>query len=460
MKNLRIYYYLLALILLSSCSKDFLDKKPSDNLVVPKTYEELLALLDNQLVMYNGSIGAGELSGDNYYLADNIFNTSAVTQEVRNIYTWQKMTYAGISNVGDWAVAYKRILYANTVLTQIGELKKNEPDLAKVNELEGYAYFFRAFSCYRLNQVYAPVFDESTANNDLGVPIKLSPDINEKIVRKANNETYKQIIADVERALNLISTKFNFSSRNRPSKAAGYALLSKIYLDMRNYPKARLFADSSLLTHSALIDYNTLSTISANPFTNLNDEAILQDFLGGSGVVTSLSLSSGYSIDSNLYKSYSDHDLRKSIFFIKNGSSINIKSSYYGERGRQFSGLATDEVYLIKAECLARANETSLAMEILNKLLESRYKKGFFSPLIASSSEDALTIILEERRKELFFRGVRWSDLRRLNKEGRNIVLRRKVNGEIIELYPNDPKYTLPIPDDVISFNGIPQNIR
>jgi hypothetical protein len=72
----------------------------------------------------------------------------------------------------------------------------------------------------------------------------------------------------------------------------------------------------------------------------------------------------------------------------------------------------------------------------------------------------ALDTVLAERRKELAFRGIRWSDLRRLNQEDWNITLTRNLNGTPYTLPPNSKLYTLPIPPDVIQESGIAQNPR
>jgi hypothetical protein len=87
-------------------------------------------------------------------------------------------------------------------------------------------------------------------------------------------------------------------------------------------------------------------------------------------------------------------------------------------------------------------------------------KTGFFVPFTANNTSEALNLVLQERRKETPFRGLRWIDLRRLNNEGANITLTRKVKGQVYTLPPNDPRYVLPIPPDVINLTGIVQNER
>jgi hypothetical protein len=169
----------------------------------------------------------------------------------------------------------------------------------------------------------------------------------------------------------------------------------------------------------------------------------------------------GCIVDSALYRSYAPGDLRRSIFYLINGEGQpNMKGGYAGII-YPFSGLATDELYLARAECAARAGQTSQALDDLNTLLLHRCQPGTFVPLTAATPAAALDTILAERRKELAFRGLRWTDLRRLNKEGRNITITRKLNGVLYQLAPNSPLYTLPIPPDIIGFNpNMKQNPR
>jgi hypothetical protein len=125
-----------------------------------------------------------------------------------------------------------------------------------------------------------------------------------------------------------------------------------------------------------------------------------------------------------------------------------------------FQGLATDEVYLTRAESYARDSDIVSALNDLNALLKSRWKKGSFNPFTATTASQALQLILTERRKELPFRGIRWMDIKRLNKEGAQIKLQRELNGITYEILPNGSRYVFPIPPDVIALSGMPQNSR
>ena len=152
-------------------------------------------------------------------------------------------------------------------------------------------------------------------------------------------------------------------------------------------------------------------------------------------------------VDSNLYKSYDQYDLRKEAFYeTRPGGETYFQGSYKGDF-RYFGGIAFDEIYLILAECNARLGQISEGLNVLNKLLEKRWVDGQFTPFTANNETEALTLILEHRRKELAFRGTRWSDLRRLNKDPRFAVTQTRVmQGITYTLEPNSPRYVLPTP--------------
>ena len=67
-------------------------------------------------------------------------------------------------------------------------------------------------------------------------------------------------------------------------------------------------------------------------------------------------------------------------------------------------------------------------------------------------------MVLLERRKELTLRGLRLSDIKRLNKEGRGITLTRIVNGVAYTLPANSARFANPIPENIIEISGMEQN--
>lgn len=343
---------------------------------------------------------------------------------------------------------------------------KKIPEEAQLwDQVKGTALFQRAFAFYNLAQLFAAPYDAGSAKNLLGVPIRLSSDVNIKSVRGDLDQTYNQILSDLSEAGKLLPAKGRFT--NQPGKDAANALEAKVYLIMGDYIKAESSADASLQLSNELIDYNTLTATAARPLPSSQPSAtdarnkevifhaipVAYSFAGSRAASTM--------VDSILYASYSINDLRRAVYFTDKGNKVvNFKGNYTGNASF-FSGLTTSEVYLIKAECAARNGSTNGAIGFLNALLEKRWKKGTFTPVSANTAADALQIILSERRKELIARGTRWSDLRRLNQEQQfAVTLVRDLQGQKYTLPPNDKRYVFPIPQGEIQLSGIEQNIR
>jgi hypothetical protein len=451
MKNLGYTICLILCCLGYSCKK-YLNEKPDTALAIPETATDFQALIDNVAIM-NFSPGGGEISSDNYYLTDADY--TALSQEnYRREYTWQKDYLFSLLGNNDWFNTYRPVFTCNTVLAGVGTAEISPSNQKVYDNIRGEAYFARAQAFYQAADLWAPAYDEVTASTQLGIPIRLGIDFNQKSARSTVEETYAQIVSDLKSGIPLLPAIP--AHQIRASKPAAYALLSRVYLAMGKYNQAGLYADSSLKIVSTLIDYNKVSISAAFPFAQFNAEVIRE---AKTPVPAPLN-NSVARIDSQLYAAYAPNDLRKKLFFktSTNGTFV-FKGSYEGSRNL-FSGIATDEVYLIRAECYARAGKVNEAMSDLNTLLVNRYKTGTFVPLSASNSGTALNYILLERRKELLMRGLRWMDLKRLNREGMNIRLTRQVAGQTYTLLPNDLRYALPIPEDILQITGMPQNPR
>jgi hypothetical protein len=416
----------------------------------------LQELLDNEPVM-NVTPALGEVSADNYYLPYTIWTTLDIKEY--NAYIWAPDLYEGQGLVSDWDIPYQQVFYANTVLQGLTGIQPDSTDRAQWNMLKGWALFCRAYAFFNIAELFTQPYDSASAATDLGIPIRLSPDINVKTTRSGLQASYAQILSDLRQAEGLLPTIIPGKSLNRPTRQAAQALFARIYLSVGDYKDAGLYADSALQNYSFLLDYNTVLP-GYFPVGDTMAEILYQSNLPIPGNGNLLEgIICGCIIDSNLVASFDSNDLRPSVYFLKQQSGYTIKGSYSGSI-YPFSGLATDELYLIRAECNARAGNTGSALNDLNSLLTHRWVTGTFTPYPIQSAAEALDTILIERRKELAFRGIRWSDLRRLNKEGWNDTLFRIIGGQTYTLLPNSKLYTLPIPPDVINFSGIQQNPR
>lgn len=455
MNNLKIAFYCIVIILCVSCKK-FLDKKPEMSLYVPERWEDLQALLDNVNSMNFGpALALPELIGGDIYIADNVWNSATIRE--KNHYIWSP----DAKNDDGWLMPYATHIFVSNVVIDNIDKVTNRNETNSVNIVKGSALFFRSLGFYNLAQLYCQPYNSKSADKDLGLVLKLNGDVAESKVRSSNTDVYSQIISDLKKSIELLPLKS--SSKFRPSKLAAQALLTRVYLSMSDYVNAEIFADAVLSTEKSLLDYNNLLPVN-NPRIPLlaeNPEVIF--FYRYQN--TNLTSQSNARIDPFLYNSYEVADLRKILFFQPNtGSamgSYRFKGSYYGEIPSSiFNGLAINEIYFIKMECLARRSYHKEAITLLNDFLKKRYVVGQAKTYTVSGSQEDLQTILAERRKELVYRGLRWTDIRRLNLEGANILLERRVDGKSYELQPNDLRYALLIPDEEVIRFGIQQNPR
>ncbi|WEK18611.1 MAG: RagB/SusD family nutrient uptake outer membrane protein [Candidatus Pedobacter colombiensis] len=447
-------FSMLLMLFFQSCGKSWLEAKPDKSLVVPKSIGDYQALLDNtsQIFNVNQACGLGEIGAGDFYITSSSWQNLFTIQE-KSAYIWAptKEFYNGEQSL-DWTYAYQRILNANVILEGIEKITPITNDQQDWNSVKGSALFFRAFDFFNLIQEYCVPYNSRSASGDLGLPLRLEYDVNIKVKRSNLQQTYERIIIDLKEAINLLGAKSGY--KTRPSKEAAYALLAKTYLAMENYDQAGVYADLALKIQPDLMDYTKLNSSISFPIAKFNSEVIFHSTFSY-GIFNASRLI----VVPELYNDYTIEDCRKSIFFTASANGMTFKGSYNGDK-TFFGGLATDEMYLIRSECNARNGNLTLALEDLNRLRRTRWK-GLYLDLISTNPNTVLDYILKERRKELIFRGIRWSDLRRLNGDTRlAVTLTRVLNGNSYTLQPNDKRYVFPIDEEEIRLSEIQQNER
>lgn len=450
---------ILSAVILTGCKEDWLDKKRDVKLVVPQSLRDLRLLMNDAERLRMDNINLAELSSDDYYLTEQDY-TNQVPM-VKNFYTWNSNIYVDNFVILDWDDAYKKILLSNIILEQIEKIAFSPSEQTEWNDVKGSAHFLRGKSMYYLAQQFCKQYVNATADTDLGLPIRRNADSSEPITRSTLRQTYDFIKQDLTQASNLLNDRPKLVTD--PSKISAFAFLARLGLVMADFSSALDNSNKCLALKTDLLDFNTLN-LSSGVFVMpaaVNNQEIIQSSRMSGGYSPTLYLFSR--VPDELYTQYDNNDLRKTAWFINRNTgdfgTYAFKGSYFFGHPL-FSGPTVAEVYFIRAECRARSGDVIGALSDINTVLLKRFKTGTFVPLTANTSS-ILKIVLAERRKELIRRGLRWSDLRRLNLEAdQQKTIKRIVNGTEYLLPPNDPRYTLPIPNYVIAFNGIPQNQR
>lgn len=446
----------IIILFVTSCKKDFLEVKPNKALLVPTTLSDFDALLDNNASM-NRSVYGPMVASDDLIAPDAAYNSASLT--IKNAYSWGETGYEGDLQV-DWIYSYVQIFYSNIVLDGLAKIEENESIAYK--NIKGAALFFRAFAASQLLMSYTLAYQKSTASKELGIPILLTADVNQKYSRGSLQQSYDQVLSDLKEASNLLS--LTSSNVYRPNKAAAHGLLSRIYLNMGNFEMALEEADKSLLIANKLVNYNslTLNPLTAtNPYPKIFPINLNPEVLFHAGVTQTFVNAATTAVNPEIVNAYASNDLRKAgMLYDRGGGLFTFKGRYSGSTV-YFSGVAVNEVLLTRAECLARLNKPTEALADLNLLLSNRYKTGTFQPYTIINTQNVLKLILAERRKELLFTGLRWLDLKRLNIEpDLAVTLTRTINGKTNVLLPNSNRYAFQIPDEEIMVSGIEQNLK
>lgn len=437
---------------------DFLSERHTSSIANISSLQDLQQMMDAGNTINFGSYSLlMEAATDDFFIGTVGFDMANEFEQSN--YLWQmNAEYPQLYENEHWRGPYHVIAIANNVLDELPNVQITKGLSSEM--IEGTALFHRAFTYLNLVQIYCKAYDPITADRDLGLPMRLSPDINLPSERASLAETYRIIEQDISNAIRLLPETSEFQTR--PNKVAAHALMARFYLLMDRYEEALAHADQALSRYDRLMDLNDLDASRPYPFDAMNEETI---FFAYSTGVSMLTPSRECYLDTLLINSYKINDLRKTLYFNdEHNGYYTFRGSYIGLGSSScFVGLTVSELMLIRSESLARMEMLDDSMQSLNTLLHKRYLTGHFKPLAQNDAEDLLIMILEERRKELVFRGVRWGDLKRLNKDPRFAkTLFRKIPGyeEVYELPPGDPRYVFPIPQIVVDMTGMEQNPR
>lgn len=513
-------YILLGLIvaLTASCS-NFLEEYSQD-LSKVESYTDLDELL----------IGDGYWRPGRIYVANSMFNseydylqalhlmtdeleifrkTWEVDQYVQEDYfgyiTWQRQvgsTYKGTTinaEDRDWNELYKRINVVNQIISSIDEqaAEDEEEELEKVR-IKGESHFLRAIYYFTLVNMYARPYAPATASSESGIPIKLTPQIEDKEWESSSlSEVYACILGDLDIANECLRQT---GIKNHPYRAdivASLLLTSRVYLYMQDWQNAYNYADSVMQRKGELEDLNARSV--SDETNVLNRSSVETIFSMGGHVLAPITFETEgtdswdgspkviptFCISDALVNLYGeegdDNDLRRG-FYIRQiiPTSYGIKyapewvlnkangpdlytSGEYNDVG-DFFLMRTAEAYLNAAEAAAQLGNSGEAVSLLQQLRSHRVKADNAS---YGSGGTLVQFIRDERERELCLEGHRWFDLRRYMVDAQYPYSKEithyytDFNAEadpttgseyvttVYTLAENDPAYTLALPKEV-----------
>lgn len=424
---IKINAILLASVLMaSSCSKTFLDDKPTTAVVLSDAIKQESDLLVATTGMYsalrNTDLYGRTLPVKGDLMGDNTFVITANSGRYISLNQYVFINSDAYAS-GIWSGAYVAIKYANAVIAGGTTLTAT----ANISQYLGEAYATRALMHFELVRNFAHPY--TAAPNDPGIPIVTTFNQNALPARNTVKDVYTQIIADLEKAYSLMSV---YRGSAYFSKYSARALEARVYQTMGDWANAKTTA-LDVATSGGFVMVPSTSFVSywGNPAVQSASKnetlfEVASDVASNNGFdqIGYIYLTSGYGdimATAELYNLYSATDVRKAL--ITPGTRSGQSGTAYFVNKYPNPGSSTDkddtkvlrlaDVLLIAAEAYYNAGDPVNANVYLNKVAQQR-DPAFTG--YASSGSQILEDILTERRKELAFEGNRFWDLVRLKR--------------------------------------------
>ena len=411
-----------------SCD-DYLDIQPKGELI-PASVEEYDYMLIGDPMVTSPII--------QHLLNDQVnpFMEMFWAQSWKNIYHYTDKFLTETENDMDWNASYQTVFVANTILDEM----KSFGDSADKERIIAEAKMHRAYKFFMLVNLYSKHYDAATAATDLGIPLLLTSSFTDDYHRATVEEVYKQVIDDVTESIDALpATQKN---RVRPSKAAAYGLLSRVYLYMSKFDLAQKNAEKSLSFYDNIHDMNN----GFYPYyVEKNDEMTWAKYARTMGKWNCW-VSSFVGYNPTTLTKFESGDIRSSQF-------MPFGAVTYYKYSSRLAGITVPELYLNIAECKARKNDVQGALDALDHIRMYRFDSADYEEIDAASVANIFDRVYLERERELFAQGHRFFDIKRFNAEGRMNMdfVRMDATGEIGRLKANTSDWIMDIPSIIIS---------
>ncbi|OXB00912.1 RagB/SusD family nutrient uptake outer membrane protein [Flavobacterium pectinovorum] len=440
---------LLALGLTFVSCEDYLSDVPKGS-KSPTTLADYEAFLRDEYTNHRVDItGASQLLNDQYVTVANLANYRLYNAN----YMWDENADRIALKVSDETTYYSS--YAG--ISTFNLIIENALTTTKATEAEqrivwAEAKVLRAMNYFNLVNFYADTYVASTASTKLSVPLITSANINAPNKQVTIQEMYDFILNDVKDALPYLP-KVSQTALH-PNLGAGYAFYARVYLQMNNYTEALKYADLALSENNKLYDwigyYNTNKAIidAPNSYTTTISPMgynYVENYTFRHGTFSTLTTEN--SIPVERAQRFEAGDAK----FISRWKIYTVGAETYYRRtlsgAFNFGGITTVEVYLIKAECLARAGQISEALDVLNTVRKTRILPASYQDISTTDKTTALNAIFRTKNNELNNTLIPFADARRLNAEGvYKVSYTKTANGTTYTLASDSHLWTMPFP--------------
>lgn len=415
----------IASLLCLSCSNEFLEITPKGKLIAKSVadYDLLLSNLD----LLNMNTDAQVLLGDEVSAIEPFF--SGASLRTQRLFRWDDVVYEPDEDAVEMAVPMNNLYLYNKIITEIEQATGGTE--AQKRAVLAEARASRAWTYHLLINYYGKPYDAASAVNDPGFPIIQNSDVTETtFIRASVQEVYDFIVEDLTASIkDLPEGPYH---RLRMSKPTAEAILGKVYMHMGKFEEAEKMLSNSLqdITKAKipvkLYDYNITFAPDGEfmPIGLFGPEypsaPNIQESLYAKQFINYWSFTdSEIVITPHTQALYALTDLRLNFYSNAAFMGDDYPSGLHRRTGPISNqiGMLLQDIYLMRAECLARLGDLESAVTDVELLRRHRMPQQYASvpAAIAINKEQLVQFILEERIREFAGLGYRWFDMRRLS---------------------------------------------
>ena len=477
-----ILYTLLAVVALTLAScESFTDLQPKGKNLLSTT-DQLEMLLNNE---YNGCASDMRvMSGDMINCYSNVGTAIKQPVKTRNVIMWtfdesnqDKMAELTASD-GDYTNFYGYIgTIANPILTRVDETSGSE-EAKKL--LKSEALTLRAWSFYMLVNKFAAAYNPATAANTPGIILLTEDkDIQKTYPKSTVEETYTQILKDIDEALSIGGLPDVAVNKMRFNKPAAYAVKALALLNMQRWDEAEEAAKQALAINDKVNNYNTSYLGSVQGYYLGKSYPVIERGIKGTdedyfldgmeerfncySPATMASLEDGHAFKDKLNN-----------FNLLYDNLADIGKSLIGEEGTivtmdsqslwNVAGLRSTQMYQVIAECELHNGNIDTAMENLDKVRINRISPNKYQPLKGrvTNQEDAIAHAKQAILNEDLMSVYNFIDKKRWNQlDGWKQDYTRTLAGNTYTIKPDSKMWIFPFPSNVLANNPlITQNYK
>ena len=471
-----IFALIAAVLVLSGCGKDFLERAPK------MSQSDVLTLSTFDGLDLSTAGAYAPMASNSWYGAHFILDNEMATSNGKR---WgilidkyesgrYKDEYSVLYTPGStsplWSVAYYVISAANNVINAIdaegAQFDASEQDL---KNLKAECLFLRAFSHFDLVRTYAMPYNYKADASHYGVPYVYVSDSEAKPARETVKTVYDNIIKDLLDAESMIDPAYVRSGVKDPKATvtidAIRALLARAYQYSEQWQKAAEYATKVI--NSGNYELWTKDQVKNAKVYGVDvpegGEVIFQIYNGlsqsyGTGNETVWGMTSyvGYGdcgVSMDLINLFEDGDVRKTCYSPDTDGNAMFTLKYFGKGLGALDAtnvivLRLSEMYLIRAEAGIRGATGTSPVADLNAIAEARGA----TPQPATPEG-----VFTECQKEFAWEGHLWFDLART---GRDMV-RTDISGNVpTKIAKGDYRWAKPLPrrEFTVNPNLEPQN--